>query len=175
MPKEFPATEEALRDAIDDAINLFREDLGKYEGRVRRATEGVELTQKQFDALVSWDFNTGGALWRNSNTRKPAQLIQQIHRGDFSGDGFMGWLRPPEIRGRREREQALFQGGDYQATTVPVYRTDGNYRLRGIHSRISGEDLMAKLGLSNDDGVKTQGDPEELSWLARILVRLFGG
>lgn len=170
MPREFPEEGEPLRLAIQDAINIFREDLVKYEGRVRRATQGVSLTQHQFDALVSWDFNTGGALWRHPQTRKPAQLIQQIHRGDFSGDGFMGWLRPVEIRGRREREQELFRNGVYSATSVPIWRTDGNYNLRGRHSTMTGEALLRKLGVSSSE----PQEPKELSWLARLIVRLIG-
>ena len=171
MPRDFPQTDADLRDGISNALNIFRDDLVKYESRVRRATEGVSLKQHQFDALVSWDINTGGALWRNKKTRKPAQLIQQIHRGDFSGDGFMGWLRPPELRGRRELEQALFRDGTYTANSVPIWRTNGNYRLAGIHSRMSGEELLRKLGVTADEPKGT----EDLSWLARFILRLIGG
>ena len=171
MPRAFPDDDAALRQKITNALNIFQLDLVRYESRVRRATAGIELKQHQFDALVSWDFNTGGALWRHPTTRKPAQLIQQIQRGDFSGAGFMGWLRPPEIRDRRAREQALFRDGVYSATEVPIWRTDGNYRLRGLHSTMTGEELLRKLGVASEP---TQDTPE-LSWLARVLDRLFGG
>ena len=173
MAREFPATDAELRQGLRDSLNIFRDDLVKYESRVRRATQGIELKQHQFDALVSWDINTGGALWRHPTTRKPCQLIQQIQRGDFSGDGFMGWLRPPELRGRREREQALFRDGTYTATSVPIWRTNGNYKLAGIHSRMSGEELLRKLGVAADETSVATGP--ELSWVARLLVKLFGG
>lgn len=174
MPRVFPQTDAEFRQAVRDAINIFRDDLVRYESRVRRATEGVKLEQHQFDALVSWDINTGGSLWRHPTSRKPAQIIQQIHRGDFSGEGLMGWLRPPELRGRRELELALFRDGTYTATSVPIWRTDGNYRLRGIHSTMSGEELLKKLGVTAG-APEVNLEPKELSWLARVLVRLFGG
>ena len=43
---------------VQEAIDVFRTDIAKYEDRVRRAFTRT-LTQKQFDAAVSFDFNTG--------------------------------------------------------------------------------------------------------------------
>jgi lysozyme len=90
MPKGMPRNVDA---AVDDALRLFKEDLAKYERRVRSAVR-VPLSQHQFDALVSFDFNTGGI--------HRALLTKAINAGDQdAARHFMGWLKPPEIRKRR--------------------------------------------------------------------------
>lgn len=139
LPRGMPSNMNA---AIIEAVNLFKNDVEKYENRVCRAIK-VKLEQHQFDALVSWDFNTGGATWR-SRSGRPCQLVQQINRGDMSGEGFMGWLQPPEIRGRRKAEQDLFRTGDYAANgdVIPIWNVDHNGRLRGRHSIMSGAELL---------------------------------
>jgi lysozyme len=144
MPMLMPKGED-LDDAIDRAIKLFGTDVEKYAARVRKAIK-APLKQHQFDALVAWDFNTGGALWR-SPSGKPCQLIQQVNAGNFSGDGFMGWLRPPELRKRRTAEQRLFQTGDYDhnGTTIPVWGTNGAGRLKGIVKNMDGHEVLKKM------------------------------
>jgi len=130
---------DALTDAVDRAIMLFRDDLEKYEARVNDAIK-VPLTQYEFDALVSFDFNTGGI--------HRAKLTKAINAGDKSGDGFMGWLRPPEIRKRRTAEMNLFKTGDYDANgnTIPIWGTDGALKLTGVVGKVSGPSLIARMG-----------------------------
>lgn len=141
MNSEMP-TGAALERAIDHAIATFREDLVKYEDRVNAAIN-VPLKQHEFDALVSFDFNTGGI--------HRANLTKQINAGDKSGAGFMGWLRPPEIKGRRMAEQRLFRTGDYDhnGDRIPIWRTNGAGRLSGILRTMSGNELAARLGVNN--------------------------
>lgn len=107
------------------ALRLFDEDLDRYEARVARAVK-VPLAQHQFDALVSFDFNTGGIF--------KAKLTEAINRGDLGGDDFMGWVKPKEIIKRRRAEQALFRTGRYDAngSAIPVYDAlpDGRLRFR---------------------------------------------
>lgn len=157
MSTAMPASVEP---AVDRAIEVFRTDLRKYEDRVNSAIN-VPLTQYQFDALVSWDFNTGGALWR-STSGKPCQLIRQINSGDKSGDGFMGWLRPPEIRKRRTAEQRLFRTGDYDhnGDSIPIWRTDGKGKLKGILRNMSGSEMLGRLGNVLPDYSPTDGLPK---------------
>ncbi|MBC7286128.1 lysozyme [Hoeflea sp.] len=128
------------------AIEVFRSDISKYERRVNSVIK-VPLKQHQFDALVSWDFNTGGALWMRSDG-KPAKLIQQINSGDMSGDGFMGWTKPASITRRRKKEMHLFRTGDYAANgdKIPVWRTDGLGNLIGVSRTVSGAWLLEQLG-----------------------------
>jgi lysozyme len=105
------------------ALRLFDEDLNKYEARVAQAVK-VPLNPHEFDALVSFDFNTGGIF--------KAKLTEAINRGDKSGDGFMGWIKPKEITKRRQAEMALFRTGNYAANgdLIPVYDALGDGRLR---------------------------------------------
>lgn len=136
LPRGMPANLDA---AIDEAIKTFRQDVRGYEKRVQTAVK-VPLEQHQFDALVSFDFNTGGILRAN--------LTRQINAGDMSGTGFMGWLKPPEIRKRRTAEMNLFKTGDYDAngSTIPIWRVDENGKLRGLHGTISGAELLHRMG-----------------------------
>lgn len=130
---------DALTAAVDRAIMLFKDDLEKYEARVNEAIR-VPLTQYEFDALVSFDFNTGGI--------HRAKLTKAINAGDKSGAGFMGWLKPPEIRKRRTAEMNLFKTGDYDANgnTVPIWGTNGALKLTGIVGQVSGPSLIARMG-----------------------------
>ena len=136
---------DALIAAVDRAIMLFKDDLEKYEARVNAAIK-VPLEQHEFDALVSFDFNTGGI--------HRARLTRAINSGDKSGAGFMGWLRPPEIRKRRTAEMRLFKTGDYDANgnTVPIWGTDGALKLTGVVGQVSGPSLIARMGRDEPSG-----------------------
>ena len=125
--------------AVMAAIDQFAIDVKGYVARVNDAIR-VALVQHQFDALVSFDFNTGGI--------HRAKLTAAINAGDpDAARHFMGWLRPPEIRKRRTAEMALFRTGDYAANgdAVPIWRTDGRGRLTGIMRTMSGEELLRRI------------------------------
>lgn len=144
--------------AVTRAINIFREDLRKYEARVNDAIT-APLEQHQFDALVSFDFNTGG-IYR-------ARLTKAINAGDRNaGRHFMGWLRPPEIRKRRTAEMRLFQTGDYDANgdSIPVWRTNGRGKLIGIHRVMSGDELLGRLRDVRPDVEPPEPEPRKPFW-----------
>lgn len=137
MPRGMPTNIDAV---IDDALTIFASDLEKYEARVLDAIK-VPLKQHQFDALVSFDFNTGG-IYR-------AKLTRAINAGDpDAARHFMGWLKPPEIRKRRTAEMRLFQTGDYDAngTDVPIWRADSNGKLQGIKATMDGREILQRMG-----------------------------
>jgi lysozyme len=97
------------------AIHIFRTDLAKYERRVAKAFTRP-LAQHEFDAAVSFDFNTGAidrATWVETfNAGNRELAIQQI----------MNWQKPPQIIPRRQKEQKLFGSGHYSANgTAFVY------------------------------------------------------
>jgi lysozyme len=125
--------------AVMAAIDQFAIDVKGYVARVNAAIR-VPLAQHQFDALVSFDFNTGGI--------HRAKLTVAINAGEpDAARHFMGWLRPPEIRKRRTAEMALFRTGDYAANgdAVPVWRTDGKGRLVGVLRTMSGAELLRRV------------------------------
>lgn len=129
--------DERVRQEVVKAIRLFDADLDKYEARVDDAVK-VPLVQHEFDALVSFDFNTGGIY--------KARLTKAINRGDKSGDGFMGWTKPKEIIKRRRAEQALFRTGNYDGNgdSIPVYDALGDGRIR-YRETISGAEVVRLL------------------------------
>lgn len=91
---------------VEEAFALFRKDLAKFEARVNRAFTRP-LTQHEFDAAVSFDFNTGAinrAAWvRHFNAGNRAAAVKAI----------MNWTKPKEITERRRKEQTLFATGRY--------------------------------------------------------------
>ncbi len=147
--------------AIKEVLAVFRVDLASYVQRVNDALT-VEVSQHEFDALVSFDFNTGGI--------HRAKLTKHLNAGSRtkSAKAFMGWLRPPEIRKRRTAEMNLFITGDYDAngTRIPVWKTNGKGKLTGILKYVEGADVLKEMG--RKPAAKT-------NWLAKLLALIFGG
>lgn len=123
---------------MERVIAIFAADLAKFEARVNAAVK-VRLAQHEFDALVSFDFNTGGVARAN--------LTKALNAGDriAAAQGFMNWLRPPEIRKRREAEKRLFAHGQYDSGDIPVWRADANGRLAGIERTLPTHEVLAVL------------------------------
>lgn len=108
--------------SIEECIEIFRTDLPKYEKGVNDAIK-VPLEQHEFDALVSFHYNTG-AIAR-------AGLTRLINQGDKAqaANAFMVWSKPPEIIGRRTHEMKLFRDGKYSndgKCTVYPANANGN-------------------------------------------------
>lgn len=82
---------------------LLSRDLVQYEKAVNDAVR-VPLSQGQFDALISFCFNIGiGGLRRST-------VVKRLNAGNYRGaaDALMFWVKPPEIRSRRESERQQF-------------------------------------------------------------------
>lgn len=103
--------------SIKDVFELFRKDIVRFANDVNAAVT-VTVSQTEFDALVSFHFNTGGI--------KTASLVKSLNAGNRTKAAaeFMNWHKPPEIIPRRQKEQKLFAQGVYsnagQATLVPA-------------------------------------------------------
>jgi len=119
MPRGMPADLDA---GIREAFRIFRTDLARYEAAVLRAVK-VPLAPHEFDALVSFHYNTGGIA--------RAALTKALNAGNraAAADGFMGWLKPAAIRSRREAERDLFRHARYPTGTIPVWAVDRNGRV----------------------------------------------
>lgn len=96
------------------AALTFRDDLAEYEAEVRRAVK-VPLAAHEFDALVSFHYNTGGIF-----AARATRLLNAGRRAE-AGHALMGWAKNPELRERREAERDLFLSGVYPAGPVPVW------------------------------------------------------
>ena len=118
MPRGMPADIEA---AVRACLLQFAADLARYEAEVAAAVT-VELAPHQFDALVSWHYNTGAV--------RRAKLTRELNAGRFvqAAEEFMRWTKNPELVGRRREEQALFLGS-YPSGAVPVWAVSAAGRI----------------------------------------------
>src|SRR6056297_1247070 len=114
MPRGMPADLDA---GIREAFRVFRADLATYEAEVLAAVT-VPLAPHEFDALVSFHYNTGGIA--------RASLTRHLNAGDreAAARAFMNWRRPAEIIPRREAERDLFRHGRYPGGPIPVWAVD---------------------------------------------------
>jgi lysozyme len=158
-----------IEGAIDHALGIFRTDVASYEARVNAAIK-VPLSQFEFDALVSFDLNTGGI--------HRAKLTKRINAGDpDAARHFMGWLRPPELRKRRTAEMDLFETGDYDANgdKIPVWKTNGKGKLIGQLRKMSGAEVLKRMGQTPVDATPTPTPTPKPSFWAALILALFGG
>jgi lysozyme len=175
MPKGMPAD---LDGAIREAFRVFGITLARYEDAVRKALK-VPVQQHEFDALVSFHYNTGGIA--------RASITRNLNAGDrkAAAESFMGWLRPPEIRGRREAEQRLFRDGVYPAGAIPVYDVTASNKPGRVVRRVLPGEALAILAASAAtpltpkpvaDSPAPQTDSNDplrtfLCWLSAIFAR----
>jgi lysozyme len=101
----------------------------EFEPMVNAAVQ-VELTQRQFDALVSIVYNVGPGGPRKSGIIRlqngyPSTLLREVNDGDFrrAADEFMKWVSPGSnvergLRRRRAAERAVFNGMPADAAIV---------------------------------------------------------
>lgn len=109
--------------SLKACVELFRKDLEKYEKAVLRAVK-VPLKPHEFDAIVSWHYNTGAVA--------TASWIKKLNAGDRAGaiKGIMDWNKPAEIIGRRTAERNLFRDGTYSSNgKALIYTADKNGKL----------------------------------------------
>lgn len=94
----------------EKCIEVFHEDLAKFEDAINSGVQ-VELTQNQFDALVSFAFNVGVGAFLSST------LLKKINANDFEGATaqFDRWHIPTEIISRRNGEKEQFAGTNFKA------------------------------------------------------------
>jgi lysozyme len=107
----------------DQAMQLLAGDVGIAENQVNTRVT-AQLTQNQFDALVSFTFNCGGGSLAQSST------LRLLNQGDVQGaaDGLLLWCKA-NIGGklvtnqgllrRRESERQLFLTPDGAAPVKP--------------------------------------------------------
>lgn len=94
--------------SIDEIMEIFARDIARFENRVNAAFK-VKPTQAQFDAAVSFDYNTGGI--------NRAGWLKHFNAGNAraSRRAFMRWCKPPQIIPRRQKECDLFFEGRYSS------------------------------------------------------------
>jgi lysozyme len=183
MPRGTPADVDG---AIVQALRQFAVDLGRYEADVLRAVK-VPMQQHEFDALVSFHFNTG-AISR-------AQIIKRLNAGYRlkAGAAFMGWKKPASIIDRRTAEQLLFTRGIYPTGKLTVWGVSNTGRVIWTPlKRITAGEAIAMMAtgfvdqetikqntvLKQDVTLTLRDNPvthqEKPSFIARLIAWLFG-
>jgi len=160
MSRRMPAD---LEPGIGEAFRVFRVDLATYEAEVRAAVT-VPLAPHEFDALVSFHYNTGGI------TR--AALTRHLNAGDreAAAQAFLNWRRPTEIMPRREAERDLFRHGRYPGGMIPVWSVDPGGRVdfsRPVR-RLAESEALALLQPARPAGTATPDTPT--GWLVRLAA-----
>jgi len=151
-----------LDGALREAMALFRRDVARYEADVSKAVT-VPIKQHEFDALVSFHYNTG-AIGR-------ASAISKLNAGDRTGaaEALMLWKKPPEIVKRRSTERRLFEEGAYPSGTITVWGVTDAGKVVWKPSRVLSEaDALALM--KDPKPVKPAAvKPARSSWLARLF------
>ena len=162
--------------SLEGAFALFKRDIEKYEAAVNKAVK-VPLKQHEFDACVSFHYNTG-AIGR-------ASWVKLLNAGDRSNAmrRIMDWKKPPEIIPRRKAERDLFRTGQYPppvATVYPAneagkvmwskgYRVDLNKHLH-LHPPASAPQRPAQPSVAVPGPMPAQ---EPKGFLPRILAAIW--
>lgn len=144
-----PIPRSGLTISLAEAVNIFRNDLIKTEQEVENAVRTL-LSQHQFDALVSWHFNTGAV--------SKATLTRKLNAGNITGAvaEFANWNKSKGkvLEGlikRRERETVMFSRGEYGDPKVRVIESKG-----GQEEIFTADQIEALLGSAvNSEEEKT--------------------
>ncbi len=125
------------RISLQQALEMFAKTLPKYERGVAKAFGDYPLKQHEWDAAVSFHYNTG-AIGKASWVRamKDGARKSEIRKL------FMRWNKPHAIVERRQQECDLLLKGDYGNLDIPLFNTDG----RG-HIRWGSRQLVAAAGV----------------------------
>lgn len=170
MPRGMPADIEA---AVRACLAQFAADLARYEAEVAAAVT-VELAAHEFDALVSWHYNTGAV--------RRAKLTRELNAGRRAeaAEEFMRWTKNPELVGRRREEQALFLGS-YPSGAVPVWAVSATGRINWKKPiRMIGQDeLVALMAPPAPDpppepAPEPAAPPRARGWIVILIAALRG-
>ena len=176
-----PVPAPGMKIDLAEAFNIFRQDLRKYEADVQNAIV-VPLTQNQFDAVVSWHFNTGSV--------RTATLTKKLNVGDYSGAAkeFARWNKDngKVLKGlvdRRAHETAVFTQADYGDRPVAVMEKNGGPKKLYTPSEIlelmggapaSEEDQSTEELLANPNSrLLPRFRPQQKESVTRAIVRKF--
>jgi lysozyme len=108
---------------IQQVLDMLRTDIASYEDDVNHAVRAL-LKQHEFDALVSFHYNTGGI--------KVASLTKSINAGDkqTAAIQFMNWVTPTSIKARRDSERLQFVSGIYPEPFATIYPADASGNIQ---------------------------------------------
>ena len=123
----------------------------------------VPLAPHEFDALVSFHYNTGGIA------RASADPPPERRRPGGRGAGLPELAAAGGDHPRREAERDLFRHGRYPGGPIPVWSVDRTGRVdfsRPVR-RLAESEALALLRPSQPDAPVT---PTPTGWLARLAA-----
>ena len=139
MPRGMPADLDA---ALREAFAVFRRDLARYEADVRRVMDRTPMQQHEFDAALSFHYNTGAigrAAW--------VDLWKRGQKDAAAASMLANWRKPAAIIGRRTAERDLFLTGDYGKQSATVWQVDSKGKVIWKPARrLSQSDILAMMG-----------------------------
>lgn len=93
---------------------ILRQDLKPIEEQFVQYVH-VDVTQNQYDAIISIVFNVGPKFWHST-------AVQRLNSHDVEGaaEAILMWNKPPEIKGRRHTEYVQFLTPDSISTGTTV-------------------------------------------------------
>lgn len=168
MPRGVP---DDLDGALRRVFQTFAFDLERYAADVRRAVK-VPMKQHEFDAAVSFHFNTG-AIGR-------ASWVKHWNAGNkaAAAKGIMSWRKPAEIIPRRTDERDLWLHGRYPTGKATVWGVthSGKVVWRALRTLSQSEilNLMQRPGFTPHVDAPAKKAQPKMNWLA-MLLSLFKG
>jgi len=162
-----------LDTALRDVFEVFARDLERYAADVLRAVK-VPMAQHEFDAAVSFHFNTG-AIGR-------ASWVKQWNAGNKTAatKAIMNWSKPKEIIPRRRDERDLFAHGQYPKGRATVWSVSSSGRVIWKPLRTLSPDDVLRLMQRTPEPAPTPVTPKPATgsfWgaLFAAINAIFGG
>jgi len=172
IPAQMPAGMPADLDAeLLRVFDVFRADVARYAEAVDRAIT-VPVSQEQFDAAVSFHYNTGGIA--------RAAWVTALNAGDtkVAARKIMNWNKPPEIIPRRQDEQRLFRDGVYPTGALNVWNVTTDRRIVWRTARVlDPETALFMIHYARPDVLWPDEVPNQGFWASIVaaILGLFGG
>lgn len=111
-----PEVRPGMKISIAKAVEYLEDDLRSHARNVNRLCKGSNTPQAAFDALVSFDFNTG-ALHRSTLLRRHRAGLHQSAAAEFPRWKYAGGKPMAGLIRRRKAERAMYASA-YAATDV---------------------------------------------------------
>jgi lysozyme len=144
--------------------------LDKYADRVRKAFAGYPLSEAQFAAALSFEWNTGSI--------GKASWVRLWKEGKIAAakSAFMDWSKPAEIVPRRQKERDLFFDGKWSnnGTVTEYTRVSANGTpVWGSAKKVNIEaDLKAALGASDAPSPPPEPAPQPTRTRATVRAEI---
>lgn len=135
----------------EEAEDLLRNDLIKYESYVLKYNDIYKFNQNQFDALVSFTYNCGAGNLKNltkNGTRTIAQISTKMLLYNKSGGVTLKGLRR-----RRNAEKELFDTpikSNKEDTPIKSDKEDTKYYPQYTGDSPKVDEVLAAIGASSD-------------------------